>query len=134
MKPVKFTVAIYLSLVFLSGVLLGGLAHRFYLYTVHAGDVDRSARSADYRSDYIQKMRSRLKLSDTQVKRLGEIMDATRIRYGEVHDKIRPELEAIHQQQVDQIEAELEPAQRAEYVKFRAERDRLREQREKRSR
>jgi hypothetical protein len=134
MKPVRFSVAISLSLVFLSGVLLGGLAHRFYLYTVHAGEVTRSARSADYRDNYIQGLRSRLKLSDDQVKRLGDIMDATRSRYREVHDKIRPELEAIHQQQIDQIEAALDPSQRAEYAKLRAERDKLREQREKGSR
>jgi hypothetical protein len=134
MKPIRFSVAIYLTLVFLSGVLLGGLAHRFYLYTVHAGEVDRSARSADYRNSYIQEMRSRLKLSGEQVKRLGEIMDATRIRYREVHDKIGPELKAIHEQQIDQIDAALDPSQRAEYAKIRAERDRLRQQREKGSR
>ena len=79
-------------------------------------------------------MRSRLKLSSEQIQRLGEIMDATRSRYREVHDKIRPELEAIHQQQIDQIDAALDPAQRAEYAKIRAERDRLRQQREKGSR
>lgn len=122
MKPLRLSVAFYLFLVFLSGVVVGGLAHRFY--TVREVRAERKPRSSEeYRRNYIEEMNSRLALNESQVRQLNEILDATRSRYREMRERLKPELKSIQQEQVEKIRAILSPNQVAEYEKMRAERD-----------
>lgn len=132
-KPFKFPISLYLLLVFLSGVLVGWFAFRFY--TVRLNSFDHRPKTAEeYRNNYIREMQARLKLTPEQVTQLGQILDATQSRYREVRDRMRPELKAIQQQQVEQIESILTPTQREQYRKIREERERLRGLHEKQSR
>jgi DNA anti-recombination protein RmuC len=106
-------------LVFLSGVVVGVFGDR--LYTVKTVV---SARNPDeWRKRLVVEMQSRLKLRPDQLSRLNTILDETRSRVHEVHEKSHPEMEAIRHRQTEQIRLILDDGQRAEYEKMRAERE-----------
>lgn len=127
MKRIRLSVAFYVLLVFLSGAVVGGLAHRYYgLRAVRAAKAPTSPE--EYRSRYVEEMRSRLKLREDQVLKLNEILDVTRNRYRELREKTKPELKAIQQHQVEMIRSILDDSQRAEYEKMRDEREKHRKQ------
>jgi hypothetical protein len=73
---------------------------------------------------------SRLRLSQEQVTQLGNILDETRTRFHEEHDRSKQQLAQIHDDQVQKIHEILTPAQVPEYDTFRAEREKERELRE----
>ena len=119
MRVPRLNIALYVGLVFLSGVVVGVFGDR--LYTVKTVV---SARNPDeWRKRLVVEMQSRLKLRPDQLSRLNTILDETRSRVHEVHEKSRPEMEAIRQRQTEQIRTILDEGQRAEYEKMRAERD-----------
>jgi hypothetical protein len=117
MKPSRATVVSYLLIVFLSGALVGVLAHRLYII---------QGVAAGYRRGYVAEMTSRLKLSEEQVQQLNGILDEARNRYRAAREKIRPELDTIRQEQVEKIRAILSDAQQGEYAKLLEEREKRR--------
>ncbi len=125
MKRSTLSTWVYVSLVFLSGAVVGAFAHRLYVVNTVV-----SAKPDEYRRKLVDEMRSRLSLSDAQVAQLTPIFDATKARYHEVKNRwdaqakeaARPELKAITQDQVAQIKAILTADQRTEYDKFLADR------------
>jgi len=121
MKPSNATAALYVVLIFLSGVLVGGFGYR--LYSASSVNAARARSSEDYRVRYVTEMRNRLKLSERQVEELNAILDATRERWREVRERYKPEMKSIQDEQVERIRAILDPAQRTEYEKMRAERE-----------
>jgi hypothetical protein len=124
----KLSVAFYLLLVFVSGVIVGGLAHRFFgLREVRA---ERS-RSAEWRKKYVEEMQSRLQLRGDQLQRLNEVLDATRNRHRQLRQKMKPEMTAIHKEHVDQVRAILTDVQLTEYEKIRKEWENRRDRKRK---
>ena len=81
-------------------------------------------------------MRTRLSLTNDQVTQLSAIMDSTKARFHEVrskwdkeaHIRAKPELKAIQEDQVQKIKEILTEAQRPEYDKYRADREKQRQQ------
>lgn len=127
MKRSNLAAALYLFLVLLSGVLLGGFGHRLYTsYGVSAKTGPTGPE--EYRRKYIEEMRMRLNLREEQVRQLNVILDATRTRYRALREKYGPEMKMIHQEQVEKTRAILDDAQRAEYEKLREEREQRRRQ------
>jgi hypothetical protein len=125
MKKSGLVVAVYLLLTFASGAAVG--AFGFWLYStrsVSAGP--RRPSPEEYRARYLEEYRTRLQLSDEQVQKLGAILDATRVLFQQISAKHRPEYDAIHQHQVEQVRAILTDQQRREYEKVRAEREKKR--------
>ncbi len=122
MKRPTVSAAVYLGLVFLSGIAIGSVGYGFY-----------SAKAANpcgpdaVRHRYIDDMRSRLSLSSDQVDKLGAILEETRGRFHALRDKFEPEVKAIQDQQTSRIRAILNDQQRAEFEKLRQERERERE-------
>ena len=125
MRPFRLSVLLYLTLVFLSGVVVGVLAHRFYtIRSVTAKS--RPPSPEDMRRQYVEDLRTRLKLRPEQRTQLQAILEATGKRFHEVRKKWAPEVGAIQEEQINSIRAMLDEAQRAEYEKMRQERDRRR--------
>jgi hypothetical protein len=128
-KRPNVATAVYLLLVFLSGVLVGVFAYRLY----NVRTVQSSARRLpprnpeEYRQRVVAELTARLKLTQDQVGKLHQIMDETRQRYREVREKQRPELKEIEDAQHQGIRAMLNETQLAEYERMRAERERRRE-------
>ena len=70
---------------------------------------------------YTDEMRSRLKLDDAQAARLGQILDATDQRFRAFRESHKPEMDAIHEEQVRDVNAMLNESQRSAYEEFRKE-------------
>jgi hypothetical protein len=111
-----------MTLVFLSGSVAGGFAHRFYTLS----SVKAESAPKEYRRKYIEEMTARLKLSSDQVYKVNAVLDATRARYRQVWERSKPEMDTIQADQVRQINALLDESQQGEYTKLRAEREKRR--------
>ena len=123
MRRTTLTTALYLALLFFSGVAVGAFGLR--LYTMNS--VSAGANPEEFRRRYVAELRSRLKLTAQQVDQLQPILDETRQRHRELREKHKPEFEAIHDEQVRKIRLILSDAQQAEYTKLLAEREKQRQ-------
>jgi len=124
-RPI-FTTRLYLALVFLSGILVGGFGVRLYTLSPVSASVN-PRNPEEFKRRYIDEMHARLHLSDQQVKQLGPILDETRQRYREFHERYKPELKAIQNQQVSKIRSILTESQQPEYSKMLDEREKQRQ-------
>ncbi|MEZ5353091.1 MAG: hypothetical protein R2762_10685 [Bryobacteraceae bacterium] len=120
MKRANVAAAAYVLLTFGSGLAVGALGHWLYDSKIVRASTNRSE---EYRKRYIQDMQSRLQLTPEQTNTLTGILDSTRSLYRELHDKHRPEYQAIQQLQVAQIRRMLDDTQKAAYEKYLRERD-----------
>ena len=125
MKSTRWTVALYMALVFACGGVVGAFAHR--LYTVSGVSANVSQRNPEeFRKRFMADLKSRLQLSDDQAAKLGVIMDETRMRVRAARVTIEPELEKIRDDQKQRISELLSPTQQAEWQKILDERQRKR--------
>jgi Spy/CpxP family protein refolding chaperone len=125
MRRSSLTTALYLLLLFLSGVAVGAFGLR--LYTLNSVRAGGRPSPEEFRRKYIVEMRSRLKLTDDQTSKLGPILDETRKQFRELREKHRPELKAIQDEQTQKIRALLTDAQQAEFSRFQQEREKERQ-------
>jgi hypothetical protein len=126
MRRSTLTTGLYLALLFLSGIAVGVFGHR--LYTLNSVNANVNPRNPEeFRRRYVAEMRTKLKLTDDQVARLGPILDETRQRHHELVDKHRPEFKAIQDEQVRKIRAILTDSQQAEYTTMLADREKQRQ-------
>jgi hypothetical protein len=115
-------VALYLGLIFGGGVASGVLGHMLYSSEIVAAKVSPAKTNDDWRKTYTESMRTRLQMTDEQMKRLDETLDETRIEYRLMRQRYKPEMEKIHQGQVEKIKKFLKPEQMAEFEKLELER------------
>jgi len=140
-KRAKYWVILQLLGVFASGLVVGALAYRFYdlRQTPPEARLKKEGPAA-FRARFIQTMRERLKLDEEQVRRLDQIMDASRKRVDEVRRRadaevrrlMAPEMEAILKDQRAAIEGILNEEQRVEYARMLEERRLEMEKRQRR--
>ena len=119
------SIALYVGLVFVSGAVLGVFGDRLYTVTTVTKAKNAKPSPEEFRRGYLGFMQKRLGLSETQVNHLGLILDETRARMNEIHERAIPEQQEIQKEQSEKIRALLTPAQQAEYdvvVKERRER------------
>lgn len=128
MNGSRIPVWLYLFLVFAGGLGVGAFSDRLYTAkTVKADSRDAGPRSSeDYRKRYIEELKKRLNLKADQVIKLNAVLQATQARMHALHERDRPEMTAIHQEQVDKVHAILDDKQDAEYDKMREEREKRR--------
>jgi Spy/CpxP family protein refolding chaperone len=124
MRRNSFTTVLYLALLFLSGVAVGAFGLR--LYTLNSVRAGGRPSPEEFKRWYIGQLRTRLNLTDDQVSKLGPILDETRKQFRELHEKHKPELKAIQDQQTQRIRALLTDAQQAEYGRFLEDREKQR--------
>jgi hypothetical protein len=127
MPRTRLSAALYLLLVFASGILVGVVSHRLYVTnTVSATSLPPT--SAEVRQKYLSDMRSRVGLSDSQLGEVNSILDQTKQKFDALHASEKPTRDKIQQEQIDAISALLTPTQKTAYDQWRAERARLHEQ------
>jgi hypothetical protein len=139
MKLSKLSITLYLLLVFGSGAVLGVFGERLYNavpVSGTAGDKKPAKLSPEeFRKKMVAEYQNRLSLTNDQVTHLNIILDETRSRFQEEHQKMDPILLGIRHEQQDKIRAMLKPDQKAEYEKMLAERaEREKKQKENRGR
>jgi hypothetical protein len=122
---VKFsraTIALYVGLVFASGVVLGIFGHSLYAVSTIVGST-KSKNPEEFRKRVIAEYRSRLKLSEDQVTKLNAIMDETRARVEETRQKMHPAYQKIRAEQDDKIRQLLSAEQQTEFDRMHKERE-----------
>ena len=130
MRRTSLSTILYVALVFLSGGVVGAFAHRLYTLKTYAASPAPSPKPEDWVVKYRAELRSRLSLSADQMNQLDAILASTRERFKvvktkfdkEAHERARPEMKAIQEDQVQKINELLSETQRTEYQKFRDER------------
>lgn len=125
MKRSNLSATLYILLVFVSGMVVGALAH--HLYAMRAVSASTVKTPEEWRRKYVEDMRDHLSLNSVQEVQLGKILDETRQRYRDLHEKSRPDMKAIQDEQIQKIRAILDDRQRAEYEKLRVQREQERE-------
>jgi len=123
MRPGNSKVALYLVLVFVSGVAVGAFSLHLYNANSVSARTSRQRGPEQYRELYIKEMKSRLGLNEEQTGKLGNILDQTRNKYDELRERSKPERDAIQKEQIDHINGMLNEGQRGEYEKLRKERE-----------
>ena len=131
MKLSRLTIALYVGLIFACGVVLGVFGHSLYAVTVVRSGNQPVHRPTpeDVRKKTIAEMQTRMKLTDDQVSKITSIYDETRARVNEVHEKYKPQMDAITKDQRDKVRTVLTADQVAEYEKMLKERDEREKQR-----
>jgi hypothetical protein len=117
-KLSRLTIALYVGLIFASGVVLGVFGHSLYAVTTV-----RSNPPEDLRKKTLAEMQKRMQLSNDQVSKINSIMDETRARFHEVRERYRPEMDALQKDQRDKVRSILSPSQLTEYEKMLKERE-----------
>ena len=126
MKLTRWSVALYMALVFVCGGVVGAFAHR--LYTVSGVSANAAQRNPEeFRKRFLTDMKARLQLTDDQAAKLEVVMDDTRARFRDVREKFEPEMQKIREDQRQRISELLSASQQAEWQKIMDERQRRRE-------
>jgi hypothetical protein len=121
MKFSRAAIAVYVGLVFASGVVLGSFGQRLYMASTVSAKVQKNPE--EFRKRIITEYKSRLKLTDDQVTKLNSIMDDTRAQVDDTRQKMHPAYQRIHEEQVEKIRNMLTADQQLEYDKMRKERE-----------
>jgi uncharacterized coiled-coil protein SlyX len=126
MPKSKWSAFFSLLVVFLSGAVVGALAHRLYMVTTaYSGSAPAPKRPdpEEVRKRITADLRAKVHLDDQQVAELNRIMDETRDTFRKMHDQMNTDVRALHDRQWQKFRAELRPDQQPLYDKWRADRD-----------
>ncbi|MGD0773453.1 MAG: hypothetical protein ABSC05_11590 [Candidatus Solibacter sp.] len=144
MPKLGLSAALSALLIFFSGAVLGAFSYRLYSISPVQSGRDPGAppkklSPEEFRKRYVADLSSAVKLDSQQVAALNAVLDRTRdeaVKLNEkmkrdhdaVNEKWHPDREAIHNHQIDSINALLRPDQKPLYEAFHAERERQRRQ------
>lgn len=123
MQISRSRITLYLCLIFASGVAAGVMGTRLYSTESVSAKAIPARNNDDWRQRYLTSMRTRLRMDDEQMRLLNETLDETRIEYRLLRQNYRPQMEKIHQGQVEKIRKFLKPEQIAEFEKIERERE-----------
>ena len=86
MKLSRWTIALYVGLVFASGVVVGAFGHRFI--DVSAVSANARRNPEEFRKRFNEEMKSRLNLTTDQMTKLSAVLDSTRVEFRTTRDSI----------------------------------------------
>lgn len=131
MPRTRFSAALYLIVVFVSGALFGFVGNRLYTTTSTASANTAPRTQEEWRKRYVREMREKVGVDSAQAAKIGIILDETKRRFDELHVKEKPEHDRIQQEQVTQLKAVLNDQQNAKFDAWRADRERERKKAQK---
>jgi hypothetical protein len=123
----KASTALYLFLVFGSGALVGVVSHRLYETTSVNANSTAPRSMEEFRKRYFEQMR-KWGVNDQQIDRIREVLDDAKEKYDSLHAAEQPKRDQIQKEQIEAVRAILTESQRAQYDKWRVERERQRAQ------
>ncbi|WP_031499154.1 hypothetical protein [Bryobacter aggregatus] len=116
-------VALYFGLIFGAGVGAGVLGSILYTSETVSAKALQVNNNDDWRQRYVESMKTRLNMTDDQLKKLDETLDEVRFEYRLLRTRYKPEMDKIHAVQVEKIKKYLKPEQMAEFDKMERERE-----------
>ncbi|HEX4276973.1 MAG TPA: hypothetical protein VHZ74_16565 [Bryobacteraceae bacterium] len=130
MPRTRISIALYLGLVFASGILVGIVSNR--LYATSTASANTSPRSmSEFRKRYLDGMRTKVGTSEAQIAAITKQLDETKRKYDELAAQEQPLHDKIQQEHIDDIKKILTPPQVIAYDAWRADRARTKEQQKK---
>jgi peptidoglycan hydrolase CwlO-like protein len=121
MPGTRLSAALYLLIVFISGVLVGVVSHR--LYATNESRVRAAPQNLDeFKRRYLADMRQKVGASDAQIAQVSRILDDTKRKFDELHASEKPLRDKIQQDHLAEIRALLDDRQRAAFDKWHEQR------------
>ena len=124
----RVTIAVYLILVFASGILVGIESHRLYATTNTARANASPQTMSEFRKRYLDGMKNEVGASGEQIVEINNILEDTKKKVEELTAAEKPLHDQIQQEHIDQIKALLTSDQRARYENWRQARERAKRQ------
>jgi len=122
----RLSIAVYLVLVFASGILVGIVSHR--LYAANTASANNSPQSiSEFRKRYLDGMRTKVGASEAQIVEITRTLDDTKRKFDALAADEQPLHDKIQQDHVDAIKALLNEKQNIAYDNWRAERERAKQ-------
>ena len=109
----KFKALLLVSFVFLLGAIAGASLGTAIVSKKFAAPMDDHHRPS--REKMIEKFKTRLHLSDAQTGKLQPILDEAHKQFGELHQSVKPQFEAIRKGMQDKIREQLDETQKKEF-------------------
>jgi hypothetical protein len=125
MPRTRISIAIYLVLVFASGIMVGLVSYR--LYATKTASANNSPGMSEFRKRYLDGMRTKVGASETQIVQITRELDATKQRFDALAAEEQPLHDKIQQEHIDNIKALLNDRQKLAYDNWRAERERAKQ-------
>jgi len=123
----RLSIALYLFLVFASGILVGIVSFR--LYSTNTASANNSPQSmSEYRKRYLDGMRTKVGVSEAQIVAITRELDETKRKFDALAAQEQPLHDKIQQDHIDEIKALLNDQQKIAYDNWRAERERAKQQ------
>jgi hypothetical protein len=126
MPKSKFSAFLSLLLVFVSGSVVGALAHRLYMVkTAYSGSAPSPRRPdpEEVRRRIVSDLKSKVHLDNEQVTALNRMMDETNDSWHKMQKKLNVELRGMRDQEWQKFREVLRPDQQSLYDQWRTERD-----------
>jgi hypothetical protein len=119
----RFSAALYLVLVFLSGALVGGFTYRLYSVNTVTATATRRTDPVEWRKRYMDEMRSQVHIDADQEAQINQILDETGAEFAQIRTREKKEYQTSQDQNIAKIFSLLRPDQRPLYAKLRAIRE-----------
>lgn len=130
MPRTRLSAILYLAVVFISGIVLGGFATKLYTAKASVPAATAPRTMEEFRKRYMGEMHQKVGVTDEQAAAVAKILDDTKKKYDEIRREERPRRDQIQQEQIDAIRAVLTPEQITAYEAWRAERQKAQQLRQ----
>lgn len=120
----RISIALYLFLVFASGILVGVVSHRLYATNTARASTTAPANMSEFRKRYLDGMRTRVGASEDQIREITRTLDETKRKFDELAAQEQPLHDKIQADHIEEVKAILNDQQRVAYDNWRAERAR----------
>jgi len=126
MPRTRISIALYLVLVFASGIMVGLVSYRLYATsTVNANNSPQSM--SEFRKRYLAGMRTKVGASEAQIVEITKTLDETKKKFDALAAQEQPLHDKIQQEHIEEVKALLNDQQKIAYDNWRAERERAKQ-------
>jgi hypothetical protein len=126
MPRTRISIAVYLFLVFASGIMVGLVSYRLYAANTASANSPRSM--SEFRKRYLDGMRTKVGVSEAQIVAITRTLDETKRKYDALAAEEQPLHDKIQQDHINEVKALLTDPQKIAYDNWRAERERAKQQ------
>jgi len=126
MPRTRISIAIYLFLVFASGITVGLVSYR--LYAANTASANSPRNMSEFRKRYLDGMRTKVGVSEAQIVAITRTLDETKRKYDALAAEEQPLHDKIQQDHINEVKALLNDQQKVAYDNWREERERAKQQ------
>ncbi|MDP9169125.1 MAG: hypothetical protein M3N54_00795 [Acidobacteriota bacterium] len=114
--------AVYLILVFASGILVGIVSYRLYDAKTVTATAAAPRTMEQYRKQFLNEMRQKVGTNEAQTAQITQVLDDTKHKLDLLHEQEKPLREKLDRERIENIRAILTDPQKTAYDQWRADR------------